>query len=50
MHFVHFEMEICLKTGKILFTFPKERGFEMDQIIFTVSSMTTRSLARLLSD
>lgn len=33
MHFVHFEMEICLKTGKILFTFQKEGGFEMVQII-----------------
>lgn len=37
MHFVYFEMEICIKTGKILFTFPQEKGFEMVLIISTVS-------------
>lgn len=33
MHFVHFEMEICLKTRKIVFTFPKE-GIENDPVYF----------------
>lgn len=41
MHFVHFEMEICIKTGKVLFTFP-QRGFEMVLNISTVSSLPTR--------
>lgn len=40
MHFVHFEMEICIKTGKILFTFP-QRGFEMVLSISTVSFLPT---------
>lgn len=45
MHFVHFEMEICLKTRKILFTFPKERGSKMIPFISCVSSVQTRTVS-----
>lgn len=53
MHFVHFEMEICLKTGKILFTFPKEGGFAMVWIISPCHQLRhtlARSLTRSLAD
>ena len=46
MRFVHFEMEICLKTRKILFTFPKER-IRNDPLSFhCVISADAHSLAR----